>query len=60
MIVFSILPVGTMYNSNMVTLSVSTISTRMNRDLISWIILDILGFIDGKVTDIALSRRNYN
>jgi hypothetical protein len=60
MIVFSILPVGTMYNSNMVTLSVSTIITRIKRDLISWIILDIFGLIEGKFTDIALSWRNYN
>tara|TARA_Y100001001_G_scaffold106258_1_gene104118 strand:+ start:572 stop:706 length:135 start_codon:yes stop_codon:yes gene_type:complete len=44
----------------MVTLSVRTIITRINKDLISWIILDIFGFIDGKFTDIALSGRNYN
>tara|TARA_B100000315_G_scaffold243956_1_gene267929 strand:+ start:729 stop:911 length:183 start_codon:yes stop_codon:yes gene_type:complete len=60
MIVFSILPVGTMYNSNMVTLSVKTIITRIKRDLISLIILDIFGFIERKFTDIGLSQRNYN
>jgi|TARA_Y100000310_G_scaffold2306_1_gene2898 hypothetical protein len=54
--VFSILPVGTIYNSKMVTLSVKTIITRINNALISWIILDILEFIGGEVTDVRPPR----